>query len=87
MFGNYSLFGEFNGCEFQRETRYFKEKFVEITLEWREVEGSEVGESFEEAMKKRVCGIRKGCDGIDSERGSETVGEGEKVFRDEGERF
>jgi hypothetical protein len=56
-------------------------------LEWREVKGGEVGESFEEAMKKRVCGIRKGCDGIDSERGSETVGEGEKVFRDEGERF
>ncbi|PNX87143.1 hypothetical protein L195_g043229 [Trifolium pratense] len=69
------------GCQVLQETRYLREKCVEVTAEACKVEGCKIGEPFEEAMKKRVCWI------IDSERESKMVGDGEKPFRDHRERF
>ncbi|MCH99827.1 hypothetical protein A2U01_0020842, partial [Trifolium medium] len=48
---------EIEGCKVQSETRYLREKCVEITAKAHEVEGCEIGEPFEEAMEKRVCWV------------------------------
>jgi hypothetical protein len=50
-------------------------KVVEVTNNIVcEVEGSEVGESMEEAREERVCSIK------DSKKESDTVGDREKPF-------
>jgi hypothetical protein len=60
------------------------EKIIEVaTLTTTEMEGSEVGESTNEIENLYGCLI---VVGFDSERGSETVSDGEKLFGDEGER-
>lgn len=50
-------------------------------MEARDIEGGEIGESMKESRKKRESWIP------DCERESNTVGDGEKLFRDELERF
>jgi hypothetical protein len=57
------------------------EKLVEVTVEAREVEGGEVGESTEDKRKKRE-NLMGHC-----ERESKTVGDGEELFGDDRERF
>jgi hypothetical protein len=52
------LVGEIKRCEVQSETGNLAKKAVEVTLGAREVEGSEVGASLEEARKKRDGFIR-----------------------------
>lgn len=56
---------------------------MEISLfgDAREVERGEIGEPVEETSEEREGGIG------DCEGESETVGDGEEVFGDEGERF
>jgi stage III sporulation protein SpoIIIAA len=51
------LVREIERCEVQSETRYLREKRVEVTPEACEIEGCEIGEPFEEVMKKRACWI------------------------------
>jgi hypothetical protein len=46
------LVREIERCEVQSETRYLREKRVEVTPE-----ACEIGEPFEEVMKKRACWI------------------------------
>ncbi|MCH82871.1 hypothetical protein A2U01_0003684, partial [Trifolium medium] len=75
MSGNRMLVGEIKRCEVQWETGNLAKKPVEVTLEARQVEGSEVGASLEEARKKRDGFIR------DYERQSKMVGYREKLFR------
>jgi hypothetical protein len=53
------------------------EKFVEVTVEVREIEGGEIDESMKESRKERESWI------TDCERESKSVGDGEKLFRDE----
>jgi hypothetical protein len=51
------LVGDIERCDVQSETRNLREKCVEVTAEVGEVEGGEIGEPFEEVMKKRACWI------------------------------
>jgi hypothetical protein len=55
--GNGRLIGDVERCEFQRETRGFTKKTVEVTIVAREVEGVEVSEPLEEATEERDCWI------------------------------
>jgi hypothetical protein len=65
-------------------SRDLEKKIIEVaTLMTTEMEGSEVGESSDEIESLLGCLI---VVGFDSERGSETVSDGEKLFGDEGER-
>ena len=57
--------------------RDLTEKYIEVTVEAREIEGGEIGESMKETRKERESWI------IDCERESKSVGDGEKLFRDE----
>ncbi|PNX89205.1 hypothetical protein L195_g045322, partial [Trifolium pratense] len=62
--------------------RYLVENVIDIaTTLTTEMEGSEVGESSDQVENLFCCLIV-----FDSERESETVSDGEKLFRDEGER-
>jgi hypothetical protein len=72
--GNGRLVGDIERCDVQSEARDLGEKRIEVTAETCEVEGCEVGEPFEEAMKERACW------NTDSERESKTVGDREKLF-------
>jgi hypothetical protein len=58
------------------------EKVIEVAKLATEMEGSEFGESSNEIENLLGCWIV----GFDSERGSKTVGDGEKLLGDEGER-
>jgi hypothetical protein len=58
----------------KRKRRDLVEKCIEVTAKECEVEGGEVGEPVEEAREERDGWV------IDSERESETVGIGEKLF-------
>jgi hypothetical protein len=57
------------------------EKVIEVAKLATEMEGSEFGESSNEIENLLGCLI-----GFDSERGSKTVGDEEKLLGDEGER-
>jgi hypothetical protein len=51
------LVGDIERCEVQSETRDLREKCIKVTVEVGEVEGGEIGEPFEETMKKSTCWI------------------------------
>lgn len=57
--------------------RDLRKKFVEVTVEAREIEGGEIGKSMKESRKKRESLI------TDCKRESKSVGDGEKLFGDE----
>jgi hypothetical protein len=70
-----------NWFYFPRSRSDLREKRVFVTVEVHEVEGCEVGEPSKEAMKERVCLFNH------TEREFVPVGEGEKLFGDNGERL
>jgi hypothetical protein len=51
------LSGDIERCDVQPETSDLREKCIEVTVEARKVEGGEIGEPFEETMKKSMCWI------------------------------